>query len=83
MDANAWTFLGLLVTTIATAATTITLAVLNYKKSGSIETKVDAGNATTESVHHTVNGNNAVLQRQLAEANAEVARLNRLLPPGE
>lgn len=77
MDANLATLLGLIVTSI----TTIVITVLNMRKSGQIEKKVDAGNAMTDSVHTTVNGNNAAIQQKLADANTEIARLSRLLPP--
>lgn len=77
MDAN----LAALLTVVVTSLTTIIIAVLNMRKSGQIEKKVDAGNAMTDSVHTTVNGNNAAIQQKLADANTEIARLSRLLPP--
>lgn len=88
IDPNLATLVGLVVTSLITATTTIILAIINWKKSSelkvqstSIEQKVDAGNAMTGNVQTTVNGNTAALQKQVADAHAEIARLNRAMPP--
>jgi len=77
MDAN----LAALLTVAVTSLTTIIIAVINIKKAASIEKKVDAGNAITDSVHTIANGRTEKLMSQLADANTEIQRLSRLLPP--
>jgi hypothetical protein len=77
MDAN----LAALLTVVVTSLTTIIIAVLNMKKSSSIEKKVDAGNLVTDSVHTIANGRTDQLMRQLADANTEIQRLAMLVPP--
>lgn len=77
MDAN----LAALLTVVVTSLTTIIIAVLNIRKSGQIEKKVDVGNAMTDNVQTTVNGNTDRLQKQLADAHAKIAELSRQLPP--
>lgn len=77
MDAN----LAALLTVAVTSLTTIIIAVINMKKSSSIEKKVDAGNAVTDSVHTIANGRTDQLLRELAAKNEEIQRLSRLLPP--
>jgi hypothetical protein len=81
IDANLATLIGLVVTTLLTSVTTIIVSWMNGRKANRIETKVDAGNAMTASVETLTNGNNAALQQKLTEAHAEIARLNRQLPP--
>lgn len=77
MDAN----LSALLIAIVTSVTTIVLAIINWKKSASIEKKVDAGNAVTESVHTIANGRTDSLLKQLEAKNAEIQRLSAQLPP--
>lgn len=72
MDAN----LAALLTVVVTSLTSIIIALITMKK-------VDKGNAMTDSVHTTVNGNNAALQQRLEAAQQEIARLNRALPPDD
>lgn len=76
MDAN----LAALLTVVVTSLTTIIIALLNIKKSSSIEKKVDAGNLVTDSVHTIANGRTDQLMRQLADANKEIKRLALLVP---
>lgn len=88
IDANLATLLGLVITTLLTSITTIAVSLINGRKANNlkanterIEAKVDTGNAMTASVETLTNGNNAALQQKLTEAHAEIARLNRQLPP--
>lgn len=77
MDAN----LAALLTVVVTSLASVVIALINAWNQRSIKKAVDAGNAVTNSVHTTVNGNNAALRQQIAELIAENARLNRQLPP--
>lgn len=77
MDANLAAFL----TVIVTSVTTIIIALINIKKSSSIEKKVDAGNVVTTATHTIANGRTDALMRELAAKNEEIQRLSRLLPP--
>lgn len=77
MDPN----LSAVLIAIVTSLTTIIIAVINLLKARSIEKKVDAGNAVTNSVHTIANGRTDQLLRELAEKNQEIQRLNRMLPP--
>lgn len=77
MDPN----LAALLTVIVTSLTTILIAVINLKKSSTIEGKVDAGNKVTDSVHTIANGRTDSLLKQLEEKNNEIQRLSLLVPP--
>lgn len=77
MDANLSAFLIAIVTSI----TTIILAIINWKKSASIEKKVDAGNVVATATHTIANGRTDTLLKQLEEKNAEIQRLSERLPP--
>src|SRR4051812_7460375 len=77
MDANLSAFLIAIVTSV----TTIIIALINWKKSASIEKKVDQGNAVTTATHVIANGRTDSLLRQLEQKNAEIQRLSALLPP--
>lgn len=77
MDAN----LAALLTVIVTSITSIIIAVINWKKSSDIAKKVDVGNAISSATHTIANGRTDKLLIELAEKNAEIQRLSRLLPP--
>jgi hypothetical protein len=77
MDANLSAFLIAIVTSL----TTIIIAIINWRKSASIEKKVDAGNVVTAATHTIANGRTDSLMRQLEEKNAEIQRLSAQLPP--
>ncbi|HEY0528684.1 MAG TPA: hypothetical protein VGD02_07635 [Gemmatimonadaceae bacterium] len=77
MDAN----LAALLTVVVTSITTIIIAVINMRKSSTIERKVDAGNAVTDSVHTITNGRTDRLLNELNDAHKEIQRLSSLLPP--
>lgn len=66
---------------LITSVTTIVLALIALWNQRQLSKKVDVGNALTDSVHTTVNGNNDRLQKQLADAHAEIARLNLMRQP--
>lgn len=77
MDANLATLLGVLVTSL----TTIIITALNMRQGRETKKAVDAGNATTETVHTIVNGEKTRLVAERDAAHAEIARLTKLIAP--
>jgi hypothetical protein len=77
MDPN----LSAVVIAIVTSLTTIIIAVINLRKSTSIEKKVDAGNVVATATHTIANGRTDALLKQLEEKNSEIQRLSAQLPP--
>lgn len=77
MDAN----LAALLTVVVTSIASVVIALINARKSGQIEKKVDAGNAVGAATHTVANGRTEQLLRELAEKNSEIQRLSLLVPP--
>lgn len=80
MDPNQSAVLIALITSATTIVIAIIGAFVNWRKSASIEKKVDAGNAVTDSVHTIANGRTEKLLNDLAAANKEIQRLSLLVP---